>query len=59
MILRQVRHPKAYAWNDKNLDYEIETGTWCFPQRAALAWNDKNLDYEIETPWLSFNFEMA
>ena len=39
------------AWNDKNLDYEIETGVKVvfFSPDFALTWNDKNLDYEIET----------
>ena len=41
------------SWNQKNLDYEIETLLWrvvrCFP----LSWNQKNLDYEIETRLLS------
>ena len=38
------------TWNDKNLDYEIETNDTS-PQadRHVSAWNDKNLDYEIET----------
>ena len=42
-------HP-LIAWNDKCLDYEIETS---FPFRllpvVMWAWNDKCLDYEIET----------
>ena len=42
--------PLSPSWNQKNLDYEIET-----PQLRPLAsllqrpWNQKNLDYEIET----------
>ena len=40
----------ASTWNDKNLDYEIETIVR--PELnggSAYTWNDKNLDYEIET----------
>ena len=38
------------AWNDKNLDYEIETGgSLVVKVKKVLPWNDKNLDYEIET----------
>ena len=42
-------------WNDKNLDYEIETRE-PNAKRAEMAktWNDKNLDYEIET-WMTFD----
>ena len=41
------------AWNQKNLDYEIET----IVRIAGIditdyTWNQKNLDYEIET-WLA------
>ena len=38
------------AWNQKNLDYEIETA--CFHSTCpheSPTWNQKNLDYEIET----------
>ena len=40
------------AWNQKNLDYEIET-TMPTGQtaRTRYTWNQKNLDYEIETNW--------
>ena len=37
------------TWNDKNLDYEIETNRLCRDERRHGTWNDKNLDYEIET----------
>ena len=38
------------AWNQKNLDYEIETCSRTTPYRSHRAtWNQKNLDYEIET----------
>ena len=37
------------SWNQKNLDYEIETWYVAVCLAAALAWNQKNLDYEIET----------
>ena len=39
------------SWNQKNLDYEIET-IWITCQHwtdFAFSWNQKNLDYEIET----------
>ena len=37
-------------WNQKNLDYEIETvfNRQCRINRHT-PWNQKNLDYEIET----------
>ena len=38
------------TWNQKNLDYEIETykiKSVCF--KIFYTWNQKNLDYEIET----------
>ena len=38
------------TWNQKNLDYEIETVIIAVGQRWLLkTWNQKNLDYEIET----------
>ena len=41
---------REQAWNDKNLDYEIETLNLSHLLNICdLAWNDKNLDYEIET----------
>ena len=40
------------SWNDKNLDYEIETFNRSEIQAPCFSWNDKNLDYEIETPFL-------
>ena len=42
------------TWNQKNLDYEIETYPLFLPSLFHLhPWNQKNLDYEIETehPW--------
>ena len=38
------------SWNDKYLDYEIETCSW-YDQtlKGRNTWNDKYLDYEIET----------
>ena len=37
-------------WNDKYLDYEIETTCISLMREVGtLAWNDKYLDYEIET----------
>ena len=38
------------SWNQKNLDYEIETVEYCYHLQVwPCAWNQKNLDYEIET----------
>ena len=37
------------SWNQKNLDYEIETILWVWTLMAVVTWNQKNLDYEIET----------
>ena len=39
----------AGSWNDKNLDYEIETSLRNLRGAGGMTWNDKNLDYEIET----------
>ena len=48
--LRQGPKTCGLAWNEKNLDYEIETRTLLTDGNVALvAWNEKNLDYEIET----------
>ena len=48
--MQQVTVQDYRAWNQKNLDYEIETWdtseAWIF---ASKTWNQKNLDYEIET----------
>ena len=45
---------QTLAWNDKYLDYEIETDIRV-EKRAirSVTWNDKYLDYEIETGRLS------
>ena len=42
----ELRNP----WNQKNLDYEIETCR-CYTESCYTtdSWNQKNLDYEIET----------
>ena len=37
------------SWNQKNLDYEIETEQTLAARRSFTSWNQKNLDYEIET----------
>ena len=39
------------TWNQKHLDYEIETLPWCPRDRLPrdAPWNQKHLDYEIET----------
>ena len=43
------------TWNQKNLDYEIETTTQPAMHAAFQdPWNQKNLDYEIET-WCQFS----
>ena len=42
---KQRRSP----WNQKNLDYEIETRPQGTSHLCSIAWNQKNLDYEIET----------
>ena len=51
-ILTSVHHPTLITWNEKHLDYEIETwhsaGRY---HRLSGAWNEKHLDYEIETKW--------
>ena len=45
---------KRRAWNQKNLDYEIETVDRVLPRRCVhrWPWNQKNLDYEIETSFI-------
>ena len=40
------------AWNQKNLDYEIETFCDVVNKPLSFSWNQKNLDYEIETIWI-------
>ena len=40
------------AWNDKILDYEIETVKSEVARPHNCTWNDKILDYEIETGML-------
>ena len=38
------------TWNDKYLDYEIETDRFSLTlPETSETWNDKYLDYEIET----------
>ena len=37
------------SWNQKHLDYEIETNGEKMYVYAAGSWNQKHLDYEIET----------
>ena len=41
-----IRH---ISWNQKYLDYEIETSYSIWKVRFAVPWNQKYLDYEIET----------
>ena len=43
------------TWNDKYLDYEIETNIRNLLCETAPrpTWNDKYLDYEIETKAIS------
>ena len=38
-----------WTWNDKYLDYEIETWIRKDARFSGTTWNDKYLDYEIET----------
>ena len=45
MPFEVVREP----WNQKNLDYEIETAHVGLDMPLIFTWNQKNLDYEIET----------
>ena len=48
------------AWNQKNLDYEIETPSPHWSENPqANTWNQKNLDYEIETEFrqVRINFQ--
>ena len=40
---------RGWSWNQKNLDYEIETHQKQKHQHHPNPWNQKNLDYEIET----------
>ena len=41
---------REFAWNEKPLDYEIETSRhWTGPASQTDSWNEKHLDYEIET----------
>ena len=45
------------AWNEKNLDYEIETmDSNAGIMKVLNAWNEKNLDYEIETRLCALRF---
>ena len=37
------------TWNQKYLDYEIETEIDSVDSSPAFTWNQKYLDYEIET----------
>ena len=39
------------AWNEKHLDYEIETyrANTYYVFDVRVTWNEKHLDYEIET----------
>ena len=45
-----VKTPPRNPWNQKHLDYEIETAKLRAGIQPMLsAWNQKHLDYEIET----------
>ena len=45
-----MRDARRWTWNQKNLDYEIETKPRLgHKHRPMYPWNQKNLDYEIET----------
>ena len=44
------RFVETSSWNEKYLDYEIETAKISgWQTRERRAWNEKYLDYEIET----------
>ena len=47
--MKNKQASKPVTWNDKNLDYEIETALRQVSCHCQQTWNDKNLDYEIET----------
>ena len=50
LTLNRNERRQLETWNDKNLDYEIETVRYLSPfEGFGISWNDKNLDYEIET----------
>ena len=44
-------HRRRISWNQKNLDYEIETIITGVACKNTSPWNQKNLDYEIETSY--------
>ena len=45
-----VMRARNRTWNQKNLDYEIETSPYSLWRKTGeFPWNQKNLDYEIET----------
>ena len=45
-----ILHVRLRSWNEKYLDYEIETVCgWLSLIIVSLTWNEKYLDYEIET----------
>ena len=50
-VLDGFKKVVASAWNQKKLDYEIETLTLQQNQKHLIrfSWNQKKLDYEIET----------
>ena len=53
---RNIR--KIITWNNKILDYEIETLGKGNPAIAiVLTWNNKILDYEIETIMIRFRWK--
>ena len=47
-----------FPWNDKYLDYEIETYIARHQQDRWDPWNDKYLDYEIETYFFTSFFRV-
>ena len=50
MSTTNLERIRLLPWNQKNLDYEIETAALVASQSWRYSpWNQKNLDYEIET----------
>ena len=53
---RLHEHPIRKPWNEKHLDYEIETMlATASSSGLSLTWNEKYLDYEIETILVHMN----
>ena len=51
-IRRTAGSARGQTWNEKHLNYEIETGGFTLPPTDLVGdeeWNEKHLNYEIET----------